>query len=302
MLVGGTDKTMKPTISQQIESELRIAVSRGKQLPFRLTLLAIAQHYQVSIQPVRTAVNVLLKEEWLIRTAQGRLSINPEKKGEAVSLPSSVQAAAQPDIGATLEEMIIQHSLRGENVFLREEETAEQMGIGRTILRTELTRMHGRGLLEHVPRRGWRVVAYSEARMLEYLDIRETLELKALDFAKGKLDQRVLQRLLDRNTPTARGKTRIDDGLHAYVIDRSGNRFIKGFFEQFGAYHTALFNYASLEGEFLAEMAAQHHTILEALLVQDYSRARRFLSRHIWMQRSNVAQLLKQKSDEVVPL
>ena len=290
---------MRATISQQIESELRIAVSNGKAPPFRLTLLAMAEHYEVSIQPVRTAVDMLLKEQWLLRTAQGRLVLNPEKKGAAVSLPAPVKANAQPDVGAKLEEIIVQRSLRGEEVFLREEDTAEQMGIGRTILRAELTRMHGRGLMEHVPRRGWRVVGYSESRMLEYLDIRETLELKALDLAKDKLEARVLERLLVRNTPTARGKTRIDDGLHAYVIERSGNRFIKGFFEQFGAYHTALFNFASLEGAFLAEMAAQHHTLLEALLVRDYSRARLVLSLHIRMQRSNVAQLLKRISDEV---
>lgn len=292
---------MNLNLSQQIESELRAAVSRGGEPPFRLTLLAMAEHYEVSIQPVRMAVDLLLKEQWLLRNAQGRLVMNPDKKGKAVMLSPPVKARAKPDIGAKLEELIIQRSLNGEDVFLREEETAEQIGIGRTILRAELTRMHGRGLVEHVPRRGWRVVGYSESSMLEYLEIRETLELKALDLAKGNLEDKVLERLLKRNTPSANGKSRIDDDLHAYLIERSENRFIIGFFDQHGAYYSALLNYASLVGSFLTEMAEQHQDILHALLDRDYTTARRHLRRHIRTQRPNVAHLLQRVGVEIKP-
>ncbi|WP_168442403.1 GntR family transcriptional regulator [Pontiella desulfatans] len=284
---------MKRNLSQQIELELRAAVNRGGQPPFRLTLLALAEHYEVSIQPVRIAVDQLLKEQWLLRNTQGRLIMNPDKKGALAGASPSAKARAKPDIGARLEEIIIQRSLKGEDVFLREEETAEQMGVGRTIVRAELTRMHGRGLVEHVPRRGWRVGGYSESRMLEYLEIRETLELKALELAQEHLEDKVLERLLKRNSPDAKGKPRIDDSLHAYLIKRSGNRFIMGFFDQHGAYHAALLNYASLAGSFLAEMSEQHRDILQALLDRDFAKARRNLRRHIRSQRPNVAHLLK---------
>lgn len=288
---------MNSTLSQRIELELRNIISGGVEPSFRLTFVSIAKHFGVSIQPVRTAVDTLLEERWLLRNAQGRLTMNPEKVGEDFDLPP-VPDGQSPDVGAELEKIIIQHSLRGEEVFLREEETAELVGVGRTILRAEFTRMHGRGLVQHIPRRGWQVIGYSESRMLEYLEIRETLELKALDLAKNNLEDAKLERLLKRNTPDAKGRIRIDDSLHAYLIERAGNRFIEGFFSQHGAYHTALFNYASLTGSFLAKMADQHQEIIQGLLEKKISQAKRRLAQHIHSQRAPVAELLARVGDE----
>jgi DNA-binding GntR family transcriptional regulator len=283
---------MAITLSKKIENKLRVSISAGGSPPCRLTLMAMAEHYDVSIQPVRTAVGSLLQAGWLLRNSQARLAMNPEKKGQETQAASENDGA--PDIGEKLEAIIIQHSLRGEAVFLREEETAERLGVGRTVLRSSLTRMHGRGLVEHVPRRGWRVVDYDEPRMLEYLDVRETLELRALDLAKGRLDDAVLEDLLLRNTPDAQGNTRIDDALHAHWIAKSANRFVTAFFEQHGAYHTALFNYASLAAPTLKAMAAQHHAVLKALLKRQHAEARDHLRAHIRAQRPNVARLLQQ--------
>ena len=276
------------TLSQQIESELREAVCRGKNPAYPLTLNGMAKHFDVSIQPVRTAVETLLEERWILRNAQGRLALNPKQKGKKTTPPLPNQ-----DIATQLEQIIIQHSLRGENLFLREEETAEQLGVGRTVLRGALTRLAGRGLLEHMPRRGWQVVTYDEARMLEYLDVREVLELKAIDLAKDHLEEDVLKRMLEGNTPDANGNTRLDDTLHAYWIERAGNAFITGFFKQYGAYHTALFRYAGSAGSFVPEMAASHCNILEALLERHYGEAKRLLRQHIRAQRPIMARLLE---------
>jgi DNA-binding GntR family transcriptional regulator len=287
---------MSPTLSEQIANKLQVAVSRGKEPPCRLTLTAIAEQYGVSIQPVRTAVDCLLNEGWLLRNSQGRLAMNPKKRGQATEFSA---APVEPlDISEKLEEIIIQHSLRGEAVFLREGETAKRLGVGRAVLRSVLTRMHGRGLVEHVPRRGWRVVGYDESRMLEYLDVRETLELRALDLAKGRLEDAVIEDLLVRNTPDSQGNTRIDDDLHAHWIAKSANRFITAFFAQHGAYHTALFNYASLAAPTLRAMAVQHHAILKALLERKHADARNHLREHIRSQRPNVARLTEQLADK----
>lgn len=283
---------MSATLSQQIEAKIRAVVSKGGKPPFRLTLIAIAEYFEVSIQPVRTAVDILLADRWLLRGAGGKLVMNPDKKGAAFKALDTDEKP-RPNLDEELERIIIQRSLRGEEVFLREEETAELLGVGRTILRAGLIRMNGRGLLEHVARRGWRVVGYSESRMLEYLDIRETLELMALKLARKNFDDRVLERLLEKNTPTAHGKTRIDNSLHGYWIEQSGNQFIADFFAQHGAYHSALFNYASLAGSFISDMANQHHAILQALLDKNYAVANRHLKEHIRAQRPNVAQLLE---------
>jgi len=282
---------MPPTLSQQIESELRTAVCRGQSPAFKLSLNGIAKHFDVSIQPVRTAVDALLKERWLLRDKRGQLAMNPRMKGKRVKALPPDQGTRNVD--ARLEKIIIQHSLRGEELFLREEDTAEKLGVGRTILRGALTRMHGRGLLEHVPRRGWQVVAYDETFMLEYLDVREVLELKAIDLAKDRLEKDVLKNMLDGNTPNKKGTPRLDDSLHAYWIERAGNRLITSFFKQYGAYHTALFRYAGAAGSFVPEMAASHCVILKALLDREYGQAKRHLRQHIRAQRPIMAHLLE---------
>ncbi len=276
------------TLSQQIESDLRTHTALGTKPPYRLTLQAMAAHFDASIQPVRTAVDHLLEQHWLLRNADG-LALNPQKKGRIAPSP---RHALRPDLHALLSERIIQHSLRGEKVFLREEETAAQFKVGRSVLRAALNRLTGDGLLEHIPRRGWRVRAYSEAQMLDYLEVRETLELRALDLASNRLDTEQLKRMAKANTPTLRDPLRIDNQLHAYWIECADNRYITDFFAQHGRYYTALFDYASLAGSIVAEMAAQHRAILEALLQGEQAKARRVLRQHIRSQRPNVVRLM----------
>ncbi len=279
------------TISQQIEAELQGLASRGELPSYRLTLTAIAERFGASIQPARTAVDALLQEGWMLRDAQRQLVLNPAKKGCAVKY-TPVAVVPQPDVETALTQHVIRASLRGESVFLREEESAEQLGVGRAVVRAILNRLSGRGVVEHVPRRGWRIHAFSEARMGEYLEVRELLELRALELSADRLDARELERLIARNTPTRNGRVRIDNSLHSYWIGQAGNRYISEFFALHGQYYATLFDYASLEASVVAEMAAQHRAILCALLEGNLTEAKRVLRRHIRSQRPNVAQLM----------
>ena len=285
------------TISQQIEAELQGFASRGEQASYRLTLTAIAARFNASIQPVRTAVDALLRDGWLLRDAQRQLILNPEKKGCAVSR-AACPPASQTDVETELTQMVIRASLRGESIFLREEESAELLGVGRTVIRSMLGRLSGRGLVEHMPRRGWRVCTFSEARMGEYLDVRVMLELRALELSAGRMNAKTLERMLAGNMPTRTGRVRIDNSLHGYWIELAGNRYITEFFALHGQYYSTLFDYASLESSVLAEMAEQHREILQALLDKKPAAAKRVLRSHILSQRPNVAYLMEKNCVE----
>jgi DNA-binding FadR family transcriptional regulator len=79
---------------------------------------------------------------------------------------------------------------------------------------------------------------------------------------------------------------RLDNQLHQYVTEMSGNRYIRAFFRQYTAtFYTAVFDYATPEAHVVAKMAAQYREILEALLAKHWAQARRALSEHIWAQR-----------------
>ena len=159
-------------------------------------------------------------------------------------------------------------------------------GMGRTALRQVFHRLAGAGMLEHVPRRGWRVHPFREEEMDAYLDVREVMELKALDLALPRLKRDDLKRLLADNRPAGNGgPPHVDSELHACLIEASGNRYIQDFFRRHGAYYTTLFYYAALGAAVVSDMARQHREILGSLLRGRTDRARRALSRHIRDQR-----------------
>jgi DNA-binding GntR family transcriptional regulator len=172
---------------------------------------------------------------------------------------------------------------------LREEATADRLGIGRTVLRQVLNRLAGLVLVDHLPRRGWKVRRCDEAEMLAYLQVRESLELKALDLAKHRLADEDLERMLVGN----RGAARLDNQIHRYLIDKSGNRYLRDFFDRHGLFFTTLFDYAAPEANVVRAMARQHRGILRALLAKDWPKARKALARHIRAQTPIVRRLLR---------
>jgi DNA-binding FadR family transcriptional regulator len=100
--------------------------------------------------------------------------------------------------------------------------------------------------------------------------------------------------VLEGNAPVDQGQSpRLDNRLHDYLIARSGNRYIRNFFGQYTAtYYTSVFDYAAPEAHVVAEMAAQHRIILEALIDRRWAQARDALALHIRAQRPILSRLL----------
>lgn len=266
------------TLAAYIRSDLKARIQGGT-LTGRVTLRDLSERYGVSLTPVRVAVEGLVREKVLHKEESGRLAIPQAPPRTAARAP---EAPATRDPHQEIARDILRRSLRGEEEFLREERTAERTGVGRTVLRHVFARLAGAGMLEHVPRRGWRVRPFREADMEAYLDVREILEVRALDLAAPRLVREELERILSRNLPRdGRGALQVDTELHPYLLDRCGNRFIQDFFRCHGAYYTTLFYYAAHGPAVAAEMARQHREILEHLIAQRWNRARASLARHI---------------------
>lgn len=277
---------MEPaTIAEYIERDLRARLGAGGGPPEALTLHALSAHYGVSPTPVRHALKALIDQRVLRRRDNGRVEVDPSSIARR---PSNAEATAPArprdaaDVEAELTAEVIALGLRGEPVQLREEETAARYGVGRTVLRQVLGRLAGRGLIDHLPRRGWRVRTFDEADLTAYLRVREALEVEALDLARPHLDAREMRAMLlgNRRRPGG-GPDRLDNSLHRYLVEKSGNRYLREFFDGPGAYYTALFDYAAPEARVVAAMARQHRLILRAMIAGDWRRARRALTAHI---------------------
>ena len=167
-------------------------------------------------------------------------------------------------------------------------------------LRQALSRFAGAGLIDHIPRRGWFVHPLGIEDMRAYLVVREMLEIKALKLARPSLDRVELQRLRDQ---TAKNRKRrhapLDSGIHDYLIEKSGNRYIRHFFQQYVArYYTELFYFAAPETAVVTVMADEHLGVTDALLRRAWAEAERLLSQHIKGQSAVLLKLLEKERIE----
>jgi DNA-binding GntR family transcriptional regulator len=281
-------------LAERIYEDLCARIESQEPLPCKLTFSALSAHYGVSLTPVRTAIKQLGAEGYLVTLDNGRLQVSDTlpKKRHAKRLDITEPPT---DHEANIRSDLIRLSLVGDSRYMREGAAAAKYGIGRTVLRPIFSRLAGQGLLEHVPRCGWRVHPFDKKDLCDFVIVRESLELAALEQARDKLNKASLQQFLDGN----RGEQNValgglNNNLHSYWINLSGNRYIINFFARQAVYYTTLFDFAAPEAHVVVEMAGQHCEILEALIADEWSAAKKALVRHIRDQKPIVQKLLEQ--------
>lgn len=276
-------------LTERIERDLLRLLAQREPLPFNLSLSGIAKHFDVSPMPVRSAVQALVDQGVLKKGEAGRLGVVDDKLPQLSELPEDGVDEVEASLLDRLISEIITRGLTQDEHYLRESATAEQYGVGRTVVRRMFSELSGRGLLTHVPRCGWLVRPYREKDTIDYLAVRELLESKALTEAFGRLDAKVIQEIRDGNQHSGPGRqAKLDNRMHSYWIGLSGNRYIQAFFEREGAYYATVFDYAGLEPDATDSMVDQHRAILDALLDRDLGKALQALSEHIQAQRESV--------------
>jgi DNA-binding GntR family transcriptional regulator len=290
------------SLVRHIFHDLESRIRQGRPLPTRLTLSSLADHYGVSFTPVREAVDDLVDRGYLIRTSSGRLRLNDQAPPD--STEELGEAPPQPvNWDDVLTRYALIESLRGKPTPLREEAISQQFGIGRTVLRQVFNRLAGAGLIDYLPRRGWRARPFREQDLRAYLDVRVTLERKALELAWPRLDDVELAAMLQGNLPSEGvDRPRVDNRLHQYFIQLAGNRYISDFFAHYGAYYRALFDYVTLGEHVIREKADQHCEILRCVLARDYHGAQSALEHHIREQEPVVLRMMARlESTDALP-
>ncbi len=271
------------TIASYIRDDLAAQLVSGCRLSTQMTLDSLAGHYNVSHTPVRTAVAELIDKGLLERGPNHRL-IPSRKLQNSPLQPNAPHPPPPPrDPFEVIANDLVQLSLKGESVYLREEATAEKYCVSRSAIRNILHRLAGEGVLDHIPRRGWRLRAFRQRDLRAFIEVREVLELKALELAGPKLDPAELQRILELNVPpeSSQASISVDETLHGFLISAAGNDYIQDFFERHGRYYRLLFEWEDRDRDVAIETMSQHHAILTALLKKKWSVARNLLSHHI---------------------
>lgn len=260
-----------------------------------LTLHALAEHYKVSPMPVRRAVAELIEQNILHKGGNGRLQINPRiRRKPPHKMPAPV--APPTDWSKVLLRNAIESSMDGEPVRWKIGETAERFGIGVNMVRTIFHQLAGQGILEYVPRRGWWIRPFQEPDLDAYLDVRVTLEMKALEDSRDSLDPEMLRGFLNANVVNGEAGPRIDNGLHQYWVSQCGNPYIEDFFSRHGSYYQALYSYAAIGNTILKDVARSHRAILRALLRKDFRAASAKLENDILFLRPILLEAIRVRS------
>jgi DNA-binding GntR family transcriptional regulator len=225
-------------------------------------------------------VEHLISTGELVKKVNGRLIPGKAKKTGKTSKPVKRGAEQPEDFFDTVARELVLKSLEGEPYFLREQTVAQKYGISRTIVRRIFHSLAGAGIIEHIPRRGWLLRPFDKKDLESFLQVREILELKAMQLAKKKLDVDVLKSMLAKNVISG-GKLKIDNSIHSYLIEKSQNRYIKDFFDHYGRYYDILFACEDMDKGSAKTAVRQHRRLLKALINRDWKDAKRALSEHI---------------------
>ena len=121
-----------------------------------------------------------------------------------------------------------------------EESLAAQLGISRPPLREALRLIHGEGLLEHTPRRGYNVPMVTQKSIREILDLREALELHALSVIShpdARLNLTGVEAVLSRMEEHAKLGNALEvisaiTNFHTEVINLAGNSRLSTYYRQ----------------------------------------------------------------------
>ena len=272
-------------LASRIEKDLS-AQLLSNSLSCPLTMDGLSRHYGVSYTPVRKALNGLIEEGLIRKKENGRLE--PVATCKPLTLERrSFEIEDLPDPNIEITRELVELSLSGKEVFVREESTARKHGLSRSSLRQILLKLAGEGLVLHIPRRGWQVKPFRQEDLQSFIEVREVMELKALELAQFKLSKpeakQRLQEIKASNQISKNGKVkvRIDNSLHQYLLELADNPYLDDFFQRHGKYYSILFEWEGVNENAAIQAVHQHHAIIDALINEKWAQARTELSEHL---------------------
>jgi DNA-binding GntR family transcriptional regulator len=289
------------SLTSYISKDLENRITSGELDTQDLSLQTLAAYYKVSITPLRAAVSMLVDKGIIIKLPNRRLKTNPRKPGTEGPRKTIAIPPTQRDWNEVLIKEVVKASLTQSPTYLREDMLSKKYGIGRSIIRQVLSHFAGAGLIDHIPRRGWLAHPFGVEDMNAYLAVREVLELKALKLARNRLDIDELERIRTICTNGAKGNLdNFDNSVHECIINASGNRYIRQFFQQYVArYYSELFFFAAPETSVVEEMSNEHLSLIDALIEHRWANAEKILSAHIFGQATVLIKLLQKEQDKV---
>ncbi len=270
---------MQPeTLEHQIYQDLKTKILRGEPFEYSLTLHNIAEAYECSTRPVRSAFSRLVQDSFILQNNGGRMQVSPKKFGKKPNAKSNLQ---NDDLEAVITKDLVEASLHGIAIQFTEQGLADYYKIGRTRLRAMLQRISGKGILNYLPRIGWRLRPFSQKELENFGSVRRELELLALRQSFNILEKNVIEQMIITTEALFQDKGKEDNSLHDYFVKQSDNTFIINFMNQNLPYFELLFDWESLDETHARKAVTEHLRILKAILMGDLIATEKVLLKHL---------------------
>jgi len=199
--------------------------------------------------------------------------------------------------------------------WLRQQHLADELGVSQMPIREALKELAAQGLVEHVPYRGMRVVAFSPDDVVDLYAHRSFLEGRAAAAAAAHITPETvaeLQRLLDEmNGHMAPEELNVYRDLnrrfHEAVFEASRRPYlIRTLRQMWEAFPTMLWStFPDVASSSLSERdeadSWEHRAILAALAQEDMEEAERRVREHIETAGRHLVAFLKSRETEGLP-
>ena len=268
------------TLTEYIQADLAKRLRDGSLAPSALKLIPLATHYQTSTRPVRMALSRLRKGQPPTHATRRRRIVAPHVTPD--SPPGAMQSSTSR-LADRIAKDLVELTMQESEHFIRETRSAAKYGVSATMVREVFSGLVGQGLLEHIPRRGWRVRRLTQKDLDAFLEVREALEIKALHSAWDRLNLEQFRAFLNRNElpSSPRRRPRIDNGFHREIIRVADNYYITDFFNRHGRFFDILFAWEDKDRLAAIQTVEQHRRILTAIVDRNLPRAEAELVEHI---------------------
>ena len=188
---------------------------------------------------------------------------------------------------------------------ISENELAAVLGVSRTPVREALARLREDGLVEIVPQLGTFVSRISVAAVDDAQFLREALECSAVRLAAERCaaaDVDALQELLAgqqraRDAGDAAAFFVLDDDLHATLCELSGRPIAWTVVARANGQLNRVRRLSLAEPRYLAEMLAEHKTVVDAVADNDPDAAETALRHHLRMVLSDLPMIRREHPD-----
>jgi DNA-binding GntR family transcriptional regulator len=166
---------------------------------------------------------------------------------------------------------------------------ANKLGVSRTPINSALYHLGKEGFLDFVPNQGYTVHQLTKQEVDSLYDLRELLELGAVEKAIANLTRDKLKILKQREESfkkavaekVGRGRFLLDQEYHAYLVEMSDNLYIADYYREIYQRIFLRHRLSPLRGERTVHAPAEHHEIYEAIRQRDVNRAKKAISAHI---------------------